>query len=370
MRARRASRAALACALLLACAPAVRRPVEAPAPVPGLPAEPARCLVANHVHTIVGDRYSHAPTAAHAAVAYSPGGLRAALAAFRRDGADAVVITDHNAIAALWDPAASRAAAGLTVVPGMEWTTRRGHALLIGLRAEGPFDAPLPPPWKTWPSDHDIEDMVEETHARGGLVVIAHPSVPFRTWPESHYGADGVEVWGLDSPVMRNERAIGRWQTWLAGGARLFAVAGTDLHPGALLRRHRHPLNLVDAATCDVPSILAALRSGRILLIDDTDAPRLVVGLESGGAPDFADAVPGDVHPPGSADLQFRVLGGAGTQLHVIDRRGLLSTFPITAADQSVRLRLHARPGDFVRAELRRGRKLLALTNPIYFGAD
>lgn len=368
MRARPATRAGLLAALALACAPALRRPPpDQPPTVPGLPAVPRRCLVANHVHTLVGDRYSHDPAPAHAAVAYSPAGLRSALAAFRRDGADAVVITDHNAIAALWDPATRREAAGLTVVPGMEWTTRRGHALLIGLRAQGPWDAPLPPPWRTWPSDQDISNMVQETHARGGLVVIAHPSVPFRTWPESHYGADGVEVWGLDSAWIRNEQAIARWQRWLAGGARLVALAGTDLHPGALLRRHRRPLNRVDAASCDVPALVAAIRAGHVLLVDDPGAPQLALGVESGGALDFADAVPGDRHPAGPVDLQARVLGGRGTTLRLFDRRGLFHSHAVTTDDDVVRLRLRADAGQFVRAELRRGRRLLALSNPIYF---
>ena len=34
------------------------------AAAPGLPEVPRRCLVANHVHTIVSDRYSHAPVPA------------------------------------------------------------------------------------------------------------------------------------------------------------------------------------------------------------------------------------------------------------------------------------------------------------------
>lgn len=363
---------ALAAALAPGCAPVLHgRPVDELPAVPGLPALPPRCLVANHVHTIVSDRYSHAPTPAHAAVAYSPEGLRAALSAFRGDGVDAVVITDHNAIAALWDPATRREAAGLTVVPGMEWTTRRGHALLIGLRARDPWDAPLPPPWNTPPTDHDFRDMVEQTHARGGLVVIAHPSVPFRTWPNSHFGADGVEVWGLDSAWIRNELAIARWHAWLAGGARMFAVAGTDLHPGAALRRHRRPLNWVDAASCDAPTLVAAMRAGRVLLVDRASGPQLVLGVETGGGVEFADAVPGDVLASGDApvDLQIRVIGGAGAELHVLDRRGLALVRAVDSHDAAVRLRLRPRAGDFVRAELRRGRRLLALSNPIYFVA-
>ena len=51
---------------------------------------------------------------------------------------------------------------------------------------------------------------------------------------------------------------------------------------------------------------------------------------------------------------------------HVLGRAGLLHTVRITRADQALRLRVQVAPGDFIRAELRAGRRLLALTNPVY----
>jgi predicted metal-dependent phosphoesterase TrpH len=336
------------------------------AAAPGLPELPRRCLVANHVHTIVSDRYSHAPTPANAAFAYSPAGLSTAIAAFTVDGADAIVLADHNSIAAAFDP--QRDEAPLTVIAGMEWTTRSGHALLIGLAAKDPTDAVLPPPWRTRPTLADFRAMVDRTHARGGLVVIAHPRVPFRTWPEHTFGADGVEVWGLDLALMRNRAAQRWWHQRMVGGERLVAVAGTDLHPGAVIRSHRHPLNWVYAADCDEPAIVAAIRAGHLLLVRDADAPVITLGLETGGALDHAEVRDGDtltLTGP-TVDLQVRVLGGAGTRLRVLGRAGLLHARDITAHDESVRLQLTARPGDFVRAELHTGRRLLALSNPIY----
>ena len=57
---------------------------------------------------------------------------------------------------------------------------------------------------------------------------------------------------------------------------------------------------------------------------------------------------------------------GAGTPLRVLGPAGVLHTRRIAAADERVRLRLRVAPGDFIRAELRAGRRLLALTNPVY----
>ncbi|MBZ5710002.1 CehA/McbA family metallohydrolase [Nannocystis pusilla] len=327
----------------------------------GVPAAPRDCLVANHVHTLVSDRYSHAPTAANEARAYDPAGLRAAIAAFAGDGVDAIVVTDHNSTYARFDPAI--AGAPLTVIPGMEWTTRRGHALQIGFAATSPADAAMPPAWRARVVADDFRRMVVETHRRGGLVIIAHPRVPFRTWPDDTFGADGVEVWGLDSVVIRNRQAVRWWHDRLRRGERLVAVAGTDLHPGAWLRAHRRPLNRVTAATCGEADVLAGLRAGHVLLVDDRDAPRVVLEADGGARP--GDTV--ELAGRAEVELQLRVLAGAGARVRLLGPAGELFTRTLAEPDAAVRLRLRVRPGEFVRAELHRGRRPIALTNPVYF---
>jgi len=325
---------------------------------------PPRCLVANHVHTIISDRYSHAPGDANRAYAYSPAGLRTALAEFTAAGVDAIVLTDHNAVDAIFDPQIR--GAGIAVIGGMEWTTRRGHALLIGATATDPSQAILPPPWRARIGPADFRSMVETTHARGGVVIIAHPRVPFRTWPQDTFGADGVEVWGLDNLLMRNPASLRWWHDRLVGGDRLLAIAGTDLHPGAGVRRHHHPLNWVYAARCEPTEILAAIRAGHLLLVRGRDTPVVTLGAETGGALDFADVREGDTLVANEIDLQVRVVGGAGTRLRLLGRHGRLLEHTVGAADQSLRLRMAVKSGDFVRAELRAGSRLLAISNPLY----
>jgi predicted metal-dependent phosphoesterase TrpH len=365
----RAALRSLVLALAAGCShryPDAHAQAEPLPPLGELPAVPPRCLLANHVHTLVSDRYSHDPRPQQAAWAYSPRGLGDAIAAFHRDGVDAIVLADHNAIDAAFDPQLPRAP--LAVIPGMEWTTRRGHALLIGFHADDRQDAILPPPWRSAITRADFQAMVDRTHARGGLVIIAHPRVPLRTWPNETFAADGVEVWGLDLALMRNGAALRWWHDRLVAGERLLALAGTDLHPGATIRRHRHPLNWVYAARCDAPTLLAAIRAGHILVVRDAHAPQVLLGVETGGALDFADAREGDtlaLTTP-TIEVQLRVLAGAGATLRVLGPAGVLHTRRIAAADERVRLRLRVAPGDFIRAELRAGRRLLALTNPVY----
>jgi predicted metal-dependent phosphoesterase TrpH len=353
---------------LFGCAgryPDARRLADELPAIAGLPAEPPQCVVAGHVHTIVSDRYSHAPTSANAAYAYSPAGLRAAIDGFV--GVDAMILADHNSTAASFDPMLEEAT--ISVIRGMEWTTRRGHALLFGFRMDGPDDAILPPPWRAKVRRGDFLSMVARTHVRGGLVVVAHPRVPFRTWPDDTFGADGVEVWGFDRWFMRNRQAVRWWHERLRGGERLFALAGTDLHPGAWLRSHRHPLNRVFAGRCDVQELFTAIRRGRTVLVRGTGTARVLVGVEREGAVDFADGGPGDavlLPATNRIELQVRVIGGSGARVRVLAGAGELYVGTIAGEDQAVRLLVRARVGEFVRVELHRGRKLLALSNPIY----
>jgi hypothetical protein len=252
----------------------------------------------------------------------------------------------------------------------MEWTTRRGHALLVGFRAADAGDVPRPPPWRAPVRRGDFLAMVAGTHVRGGLVFVAHPRVPLRTWPDDTFGADGVEVWGLDEFFMRNRQALRWWHGRLVRGERLVAVGGTDLHPGAVIRRHRHPLLRVHAPTCDAGAVLAGLRAGHVQVVRDVGSPVIVLGLEAGGALDFAEGEAGDavaLHGRDEVDLQLRVVGGAGARLRVLGPAGELHAHTVAAPDEALRLRVRARPGEFVRAELHRGRRLLGLTNPLYF---
>ncbi|HEY8377487.1 MAG TPA: hypothetical protein VIK91_13420, partial [Nannocystis sp.] len=177
-------------------------------------------------------------------------------------------------------------------------------------------------------------------------------------------------VWGLDYAFMRNRQAIRWWHDRLARGERLVAVAGTDLHPGAWLRRHRRPLNRIAAPSCRADDVLAGLRAGHVVLVGERDAPGLVLGVETGGALDFAEGRAGDVVAVDGrefVELQVRVLGGENAHLRIVGDAGLLHESTLRAREAAVRLRIRVRPGSFVRAELLRGRRPLVLANPVYF---
>eukprot|EP00727_Mastigamoeba_balamuthi_P012650 m51a1_g8007 hypothetical protein (441) ;mRNA; r:164972-166544 len=147
-------------------------------------------------------------------------------------GYDAFVMTDHNTAAGVDE--ARRAArddwnGSVIVLPGVEWTTGRGHYNFIGVRSVRGVHAD--DVWERCPSDEDIRAAIAECHAAGGVVTVNHLG-----WSWAHglntpnlsvlaaWGVDYVEVaanWGVDQQSYT-------WASDPASG--MGVIAGTDVH--------------------------------------------------------------------------------------------------------------------------------------------
>ena len=106
-------------------------------------------------------------------------------------GVRAVFFLDHNSVAAGLSPAVQEHArkVGVTAVPGTEWSLggpiplnlpiTRGqagpHLGLIGYAAAAPRDVIRPADTRAVGEEAQLRAVMEEAHARGGAVVIAHP---------------------------------------------------------------------------------------------------------------------------------------------------------------------------------------------------
>jgi len=213
---------ALGAALLLGtvslAAPLIR-PVEAVAGQPGYdPDEWA--LVANHTHSSTGIGK------------YRPEGLEAIVEKASEGGYAMVIVTDHNTVEHWYDPAFT-ASGDVVLVQGTEWTSDDGHANIVGYATEDAADVVVPCDWEhaaePCSGGIDYQDMVEEVHARDGLVIINHPRLRRHLWPEDAMGADAVEVnRNLTDVFGRGGRAW--WHRRLAEGHRMAAVGGSDWH--------------------------------------------------------------------------------------------------------------------------------------------
>ncbi len=205
----------------------------------------------------------------HAHTRHSDGNLTLAqlLALARTRGLDFVALADHNTVSG-WGELASTAADGVLVIPSMEFTTFRGHAVALGL------DRWLD--WRVGLAGYSMADAAAATRAAGGLFIIAHPQAigsPVCTgcrWEYDEFDlslADGVEVW---SGPWRQRDAYNRanlrlWQELQTQGRRLTAVAAGDLHYAADWREGV-PFTYVYADELSVPAILHGIRQGRVVI--------------------------------------------------------------------------------------------------------
>jgi len=145
-------------------------------------------------------------------------------------GLDLIAVTDHDTMASVNEVRERGAAAGLTVVPGQEVTTRApAQTHLLGWFLEKPVKRGL-----------SLEDSVAAIHDTGGLAIIPHPFMPvyfgsiqpgmLRRLIEKH-PVDGIEVM-FTAPIGKRRRAV--LDAFLAAnGERLGAhIGASDCHFG------------------------------------------------------------------------------------------------------------------------------------------
>jgi predicted metal-dependent phosphoesterase TrpH len=152
-------------------------------------------------------------------------------------GLDLIAVTDHDTMESVTEVRERGAAAGLTVVPGQEVTTRGpAQTHLLGWFLEKPVKRGM-----------SLEDSVNAIHDAGGLAIVPHPFMPvyfgsiqpvmLRRLIETH-PVDGIEVM-FTAPIGKRRRAV--LDAFLAAnGERLGAhIGASDCHFG------RHDLGRV-----------------------------------------------------------------------------------------------------------------------------
>ena len=260
------------------------------------------------------------PCVVHVHSTYSDGtaGVDELVAAAAAAGANAVLLTDHDSLAARRDGWEGRHD-GVTVLVGTEVSPKQGHYLAFGVDAEIPH------------AGRSALEIAAAVRAAGGVGFAAHPFsrggrmlVPGLArrivlphgWPalDDPRGCDGIELWSLTTDAAegwRTPREALRWlrdpEAAIAGGPpahhlrawdalsarrRVPAIGGLDGHaPGIRVRgRVRSPLShrrtfglLQTHLLCDRPlsgdpeadwgTVLAALASGAAWLACPYVAP-------------------------------------------------------------------------------------------------
>ncbi|MBB6733048.1 CehA/McbA family metallohydrolase [Cohnella zeiphila] len=306
----------------------------------------------------------------------------------RRLGFDCIALTDHNTMSGLKDRERIESETGLTIIPGMEWTTFYGHMVTVGSMSLAAAD------WRR-ATPGNIAEGVAEVHRLGGLAGLAHPyrignpvctgcywEFEIQDWREIDY----IEVWSKTfAPIQAdNHRAFGLWTELLNAGVRIAATSGRDWHEQTetddplsvtylgLEERSDEPLTVAAAA-------MAALGAGRASV---TIGPLLTMEVrsEAGRAYGIGEAVPAGANGfEARAQILFSVRQGLWElepqpfRLLITGSAGTIAERTIEPADGDYALPF---PPDasrplWIRAELwgvvRGASVRIAFTNAIYF---
>lgn len=193
-----------------------------------------------------------------------------------RNGLDFLAVTEHNTVSHHPLLPAVGATHGITLLPGQEVTTARGHANAFGDIG--------------WVDFREHPDRwVEEVSARGGVLSINHPLQ--EEWAWQHRLAalpDALELWHVT--WFREQTATAPWTLLSRWRDDVVLLGGSDYHHP----RHGYlpgtPVTWVAAADRSPEALLDGMRSGRTAITrPGPDAPALVrqgddlIALEADG---------------------------------------------------------------------------------------
>lgn len=189
------------------------------------------------------------------------------------NGLDFVVLTDHNTVSqADFIAAARREVPEVLLIPGVEFTTYKGHATVYGARQ--PIDHRIGLPGIT------LESALDAVAAQGALFAIAHPRLDLGgnvcigcKWehPIDRDRLNGVEVRTAgDTGVFFYDATLAFWETTLSKGHHIAALGGSDDHSGGTQGDKGNdigePTTLVFASELSEPAILEGVKKGRTVV--------------------------------------------------------------------------------------------------------
>lgn len=295
--------------------------------------------------------------------------------AARAAGLDFIVSSEHNTTAAhrAW---AAHSGGDLLIGLGEEVTTRNGHWLALGTEPEAWID------WRYRAIEARFDEFADVVHARGGIVVAAHPYAPCLgcRFKFGYERADVIEVW--NGPwTLDDEVALHMWDNLLTG----FGAAGRRWLP-AMGNSDSHafddPVGLaqtvVRADDLSVPAIQAGITNGHSWLAESSQvALRLRAEGGDGVVADIGERLAVPAHTPVLVRLEVSGVPGAMVSLwtdqgHVRSHRlsaagtGSLSWPTTPAAAAYVRAEVRHPAADT--PEVSGPHPMAAMTNPIWLG--
>ena len=230
-------------------ADAIAPPVPGDRPGPRrLPASPGRTWLAGdlHAHTVHSDGVMTVPELAAHAVSR---------------GLDFVAVTDHNTVSHHRELGSASAAYGVTLLPGQEVTTARGHAGVLGDTG-----------WIDFRTSAD--SWLEAAERGGGLMSVNHPFAGDVSWLHSMTRRPPLlEVWHWSWLDPTWTTPFSWWQAWDPSA---IPVGGSDWHRPGSDAPLGTPTTWVECDDAGVDGVLDGLRAGRVAISGSRNGPVLL----------------------------------------------------------------------------------------------
>lgn len=161
-------------------------------------------------------------------------------------GLDAIAITDHDSIEGV--QRALSCTSSVLVIPGTEVSTKQGHLIVLGVT-------------EVIPAGLDVVQTVKIARKMGGVLILPHP---YHVWRHGVARRKKAGMIVVDAIETFNSRFIvgsaNRKAARMAKKLGKPCVAGSDAHHARFVGYGR---TFIDADR-DVPSILAAIRVGKV----------------------------------------------------------------------------------------------------------
>lgn len=163
-------------------------------------------------------------------------------------GLDFLAVTDHNTVSHHAVLPAAAARHRVTLIPGQEVTTHRGHANAYGDIGWVDFRRPA-------------AEWVADVARRGGILSVNHPLDTDCAWQHPlPVRPPALELWHIS--WFRDLTATGPWALWHTWGEAVI-IGGSDWHDPAAPWTVGTPTTWVCAADASPDAILAAVAAGR-----------------------------------------------------------------------------------------------------------
>lgn len=257
----------------------------------------------------------------------------------RSRGLDFLAITDHNDVRSVEDPAFG--SDGLLWIPGYE-KSLRAHAQMLGTTRVHDRGSS---------SIEDVQRLIEEIHAEGGVFQINHPSDG--DWASAYDDSvvpDTIEVWNIGAwyyqhpfPASNdNDHSLRFWDTYLDQGHQVAATGGSDNHWRTItpMAGVGQPTTWVFARRATKEGILEGLREGRTTISHQPpgyQGPRVFLSADRNGKGGF-DAIVGSTVEP-ERPLRASVQGAPGATLRIVGTGSeILAEVPVTSGDFELEL--------------------------------